>query len=148
MLGNQLLAIGVVDAGAVQAINDLSHRLATLGPVMDRIGVLLESRVDQRFDTKTDPDGAAWSPWGPATAAARQAEGRGTLLEYSGHMRASLAYVHGADWVEVGFGVPYAISHETGAGVPERRMLAGVGGGLGQRDMRDVMQMLEAHLAI
>jgi phage gpG-like protein len=115
---------------------DLQKALALLRdtrPVMKAIGRVLESNAQMRFDTKTAPDGSAWKPWAASTAKQRAKEGRGTLLEYTGRMRASLAVDVDKNSVEIGFGVPYAQFVEA------TRPVLLDGGQLGTEDADDVM---------
>lgn len=107
--------IDITDAQVVQAFNELGAKLGNLQPLMDELGALLESRVNLRFATKTDPAGRPWAEWAPSTAKRRRKEGRGTLLEYRRRMLDSLTHASGADFLEVGFGVDYAAPHEFGA---------------------------------
>jgi phage virion morphogenesis protein len=111
------LTITYDDRQFVEYFTALGRKLGNLQPVMDDIGAVLESRVNQRFATKTDPTGAAWEPWKPSTARRRAKEGRGSLLEYSRRLLDSLNHASGPDWLEIGFGVSYAGVHEFGARV-------------------------------
>jgi hypothetical protein len=53
-----------------EPVLEFFNRLITTGedmsPIMDAIGVTLESRVSARFITRTDPEGNAWAPWKPS----------------------------------------------------------------------------------
>lgn len=146
-MAGSLLDTSVLDSGALQALESQRKRMDSVRGVLDRVGALLESKIHQRFDTKTNPDGNAWTPWSPITAKRRARESRGTLLEHSGHMRDSLSYTVGADFVEVGFGVAYAMSHETGTkNNPKRRLIANGYGELSANDLKGVMGLIEEHL--
>lgn len=109
-----------------------------------QIGAKLESNIEARFDTETDPDGKKWKPWSPQYARWRAAQrrGQGRILSLTGRMRDSLSYSAAGNRVEIGFGVPYAEFHELGRGVPPRRMLSGAGGRLGAEDERDVLAII------
>lgn len=109
------LTLTVDDTQIIQAFNSLGAKLGKLSPLMSDLGAILESRVNQRFALKVDPTGQAWADWAPSTAKARAKSGRGTLLEYTRRMLDSLNHNSGADWLEIGFGVPYAAAHEFGA---------------------------------
>lgn len=126
------VSVSVQDFGVLAAISRAKQALRDPQPIYEAIGRTLESRVQQRFDTKTDPSGQPWAAWSAATAARRKAEGRGTLLEYTGRLRDSLAYSVQQDGVEIGFSVPYAAYHEQltpGSGaLPQRSMLTQDGG--------------------
>jgi phage virion morphogenesis protein len=110
-----------VDGRATLALLDaLGSQLRSRTAAHEAVASTLLRRIHTRFDTKRDPDGRSWVPWAPATAEMRAAEGRGTLLQYTGRMRASLSARADSKGVYVGFGVPYAKYHETGT----RRMPA------------------------
>lgn len=113
--------------------------------VFASIGRKLQSNVQARFDTKTDPSGTPWPDWAESTRNEREAEGRGTLLEYTGRMRASLTYQADADGVRIGFGAPYARHHELGEGVPKRAMLLD-NGRLSKDDEADILRVVLRHL--
>lgn len=134
------LTVTVKDVGIGAALQAMAARLRDMTPVYAAIGRKLESNVNMRFDTKTDPSGRAWAPWSQATKDARAAEGRGNLLEYTGRMRDSLAYLATATDVSIGFGVDYAQYHEQttpGTGhLPKRAMLFD-DGKLSENDMND-----------
>lgn len=139
-----------VDSVQLQAaLEEKSKQLSDMEPLFDEIGSLLESRVHLRFDMKTDPDGAPWAPWSPRTAAQRARQGRGTLLEFSGRMRDSLAYEAFDDRVEIGFGVDYASVHEFGSrkrGIPARHMLLATDEeSLGEEDLADVLDLVRSY---
>jgi len=127
------MTITVDSRALTQVLNDSLASLRDTKPVMRAIGRVLESNVQIRFDTKTAPDGSEWKPWAPSTAKARAKEGRGTLLEYTGRMRASLAVNVDKNRVEIGFGVPYAEF------VEKVRPVLLDGGQLGAEDADDVM---------
>jgi phage virion morphogenesis protein len=139
-------------------LGELAGALEDIDPLLNTIGAVLESAVEERFDAKRDPAGGAWAALAPSTAAAyaRQdaGRGRGTLLERTGLMRDSLGYnvVAGA-LVEVGFGRAYAQYHETGTRrMPRRGLLlasvdaAGGSGTLGREDEDAILDAIESHI--
>lgn len=136
------VSVGIADAGLGTVLQAMAAQLADMTPVYKAIGRKLESNINLRFDTKTDPSGKPWAPWAESTKEARQSEGRGNLLEYTGRMRDSLTYVLTSDSVEVGFGVEYAQYHEqlslSQKGLPKRAMLFD-GGKLSATDTEDVL---------
>lgn len=107
------LTIEITDRGVLDALAELSRRVQHLRPALDAIGNALESRVQQRFVTKTDPAGHAWAAWAKSTA--KQHNGRGSLLEMHGLLLQSLNYQADDSSVVIGFGTPYAVYHEFGA---------------------------------
>lgn len=122
--------------------------------LMEAIGQRLVSNVELRFETKTDPNGLAWLPLADSTRERyeRQDKGRrrGSLLQRSGLMLASLTESAGPDSVTVGFGRPYAIWHILGTSrMPRRDPLFGdpTVGRLGDGDRQDVIDELQEFLA-
>lgn len=153
----------IVDDALRSYLTTLDKRLGDLTPVMDNIGAALERNVNLRFDTKRDPSGQAWAQLSPVTRALydradrRPARGggvevarRGTLLERTGLMRASLSYAATSDQVEIGFGRPYAGYHEFGTKrMPRRGLLTAdpTTGALGDDDRRAVLDILQSYLS-
>lgn len=137
--------VSINDAAVLAGIARLKDALNDLTPLFQAIGDKLVQNTEIRFDTKRDPGGRAWQKWADSTREARRKEGRGTLLEYSGRMRASLDQDPHSDYVEVGFGVPYAKYHEQGKGVPRRQMLLD-GNQLGKQDADDIFQVVHKFL--
>ena len=123
--------------------------------LMQAIGAVMERNINFRFDTKTDPAGNKWLPLADSTKAlyAKKYKDKvpGSLLERTRRMRDSLSYDPGEVSVEVGFGVPYALYHETGTrrGLPRRQLLTDdwVTGTLGAQDQADITAEIEAYLA-
>lgn len=134
-----------VDHSAFQAyLEKLQRHLGDLTPVMSGIGMAMEARVSNRFETRTDPNGVAWHPWAQSTkesypyagtAASRSppAKGRnksgvgnGEVLDRYGDMLLSLAHKSDSNSVRIGFGQPYATFHEYGTKhMPQRGLLMG-----------------------
>lgn len=101
----------------------LLARLGNLRPAMAGIGMELENRIRERFETETDPNGQAWIDWADSTIAGYPADGNKRLLDRYGDMIASLSYKADANSVAVGFGTPYATYHEFGTERMPRRGL-------------------------
>lgn len=115
-------------------------------PILREIGTLIESSVQQRFDTKTDPDGKAWAAWSAKTAEARAKENRGALLVYTGNMRSGLSSSVANKQVRVGFNVDYAQNHEFGTSkIPGRRMLLTRSNDLSTADRAEIYELLLKH---
>lgn len=143
--------IDVTDAQVRKLLQALQQRLGDLRPALNDIGAGLESNIQRRFDAHVDPTGKAWAPWAPSTAKQRAKKGRGTLMEYTRHLRGSLNYHADADSVEIGFGMPYAIYHEFGApknNLPRRGLLTAdpESGTLGHEDEQLVNLILTQYL--
>ena len=109
----------VVDVSAQRlirgALSRLSKAVTDPRPALRRIGAVMVARAAVRFVTKTDPNNRAWRPWARSTARRRAAEGRGTLLSYTGRAKASLNFSVDAKSVTYGYAVPYMKFHEFGA---------------------------------
>lgn len=135
------IAVTVRDQGVGLALQRMTAALQDMRPVYKAIGAKLERNAHLRFDLKEAPSGAAWVPWAPSTAAARKAEGRGTLLSYTGRMQASLTFLASASQVEVGFGVPYAAAHEFGTKRTPARPLLLDRGNLSNSDLNDALDV-------
>lgn len=142
--------------GALQRrLGDAVRGLQQPHELMETLGALMERNINFRFDTKTDPAGNQWLPLAASTKAAYEKKYKGkvpgSLLERTRHMRESLSSDPGDVSVEVGFGVPYAIYHETGTrrGLPRRQLLTDdwVTGTLGAQDQADIKAEIEAYLA-
>lgn len=139
-----------IDA-ALETTERLEDRLLNLEPLFQDLAAILESNANVRFDTKTDPDGNAWPEWAPSTRAAREREGRGTLMEYSGFMREGLTSAFGPSFAEVFLTAPYADAHErpkSTSHLPRRSMLTSASGGIGEQDLEDVLASIEDYLNV
>lgn len=140
---------------------DALARLERPRDLMVALGAILESNIEQRFDSKRDPSGQPWAPLAQSTRDKYDREDtqksgpkagkvvrRGTLLERTRQMRDSLAANAGDDFVEVGMNrlsddgkwqIP--LLHETGTMHMPRRgiFLADPDAGtLGAGDERDL----------
>lgn len=102
------------DQALLEVLAALKGRAVNQRPAWDLIGAGLVANADKRFETKMDPTGTPWAPWADSTKRARQKSGRGTLLELTRMMRASLNHQAQEDGVVVGLGRSYAPYHETG----------------------------------
>ena len=137
------------DQALLKVLADLRGRTGNLTSAWKLIGAELVSNADRRFETKTDPAGIPWAPWAPRTARLRAKQGRGTLLELTRLMRASLSSTADADGVTFGLGRSYGLFHETGTRKMVRRgmLLASVDPAtLGDTDRRTVLDILMEHL--
>ena len=134
------LTVTVQDAGLGLALTRMTALLRDMRPIYRPMGAKLEQNVHIRMDTFRAPDGTAWAVWAPATAKARAASGRGTLLSYTGRMRASLTHFADSQGVVVGFGVAYAVPHETGTKHMPKRALLFDNGNLGKDDLDDALK--------
>lgn len=147
------------------ALERAVQQLQKPGELMQVIGDELKATIERRFEFKQDPNGAPWEPLAPSTRERYDAEDtnprgqlarRGTLLERTGLMRASLTVSAGDDWVEVGMsrltdGGQWSIPllHETGTRrMPRRGIFLGdwEAGTLGADDEADLDAALRSFL--
>jgi phage virion morphogenesis protein len=147
------LTMVVDDAALQRALGRLEGRVSHAAPLLETIGSVLESRVQQRFDFKRDPSGKQWASWKPSTAQRRAKEGRGELLWHGGpksqHLRESLSYRVTDNAVVIGFGADYAIYHEFGTKHMARRGLLTANpqtGSLGADDRAAVLSVTQQYL--
>ncbi len=154
-----MLTITVDDRAFRDYLHQLSARASDLTEAMDSIGNVLETRVRQRFETKTDPNGQPWAPWKESTrasypfagapAAAKEGPGKGLLLDRYGTMLDHLSYDADTTSVRIGFAQPYAAYHEWGTSTMEQRgmlMSDPDAGTLGADDEAAVLDILSAWL--
>lgn len=144
-----MLSIKVDDKAFHASLTKLYKGLADLTPVMQGIGMALESKISQRFETRTDPNGKGWAPWAQATIDSYPEDGNRRLLDRYGDMLLSLNHKADAKSVRVGFGQPYATFHEFGTEhMPRRGLLFADpdAGTLGAGDEVAVLDVLEIYL--
>jgi len=91
------------------ALGDAIRRATDMTPLMDRIGTVIETSVNARFETSTGPGGEAW----PVSHRARESGGK--TLVASTRLRDSITREAAPRSVEVGTNVPYAVTHQFGA---------------------------------
>lgn len=118
-----MLEIKLDDAAFRTDLATLYRRLGNLTPVMQSIGMEMESRISGRFETRTDPSGKSWAPWAPSTVDSYPEDGNRQLLDRYGDMLLSLNHKADATSVRIGFGKPYAAFHEWGTKHMPRRGL-------------------------
>ncbi|MFA7269881.1 MAG: phage virion morphogenesis protein [Sterolibacterium sp.] len=153
-----MITVEINSRSVMDALQQLLRQGQDMRPVMDAIGQRMEERVSSRFETKTDPNGHAWSPFKPSTAKSYPKQGNGTLLDRYGDMLGSLNHHADANSVTVGFGAvgkdgyPYPAVHEFGApkaNIPRRGMLMAdpVAGTLGKEDEASIMGLIHGYFA-
>lgn len=118
-----MLTITADDKAFRDSLAQLYRGMGNLTPVMQSIGMELESRISGRFESRTDPSGNAWAPWAQSTVDNYPENGNRRLLDRYGDMLASLSHQADAASVRVGFGQPYAAFHEWGTEHMPRRGL-------------------------
>ncbi len=140
-----MIDIQTDDSAFRASLARLQSRLGNLTPVMQSIGMELESRISGRFESRTDPAGRAWAPWAQSTVETYPDGGNRRLLDRYGDMLASLSHQANANSVRIGFGQPYAAFHEFGTtDMPRRGLLFADpdAGTLGEDDQDAVMDIL------
>lgn len=118
-----MIDISTDDRAFRESLTRLHRGLGNLTPVMQSIGMELESRISGRFESRTDPNGQAWAPWAQSTVDSYPEEGNRRLLDRYGDMLASLSHQADATSVRVGFGQTHAAFHEWGTQHMPRRGL-------------------------
>ena len=118
-----MLTITADDKAFRDSLAQLYRGMGNLTPVMQSIGMELESRISGRFESRTDPSGNAWAPWAQSTVDSYPDGGNRRLLDRYGDMLASLSHQADANSVRVGFGQPYAAFQEWGTEHTPRRGL-------------------------
>jgi phage virion morphogenesis protein len=129
--------MSVAQSIRVEGEEPLSRELASLlggiehrRPLMQGIGLYLESSTVDRFDDQVAPDGSRWTP----SLRARQSGGK-TLTDH-GLLKGSIGSVATNDRVEWGSNLIYARPHQEGATITAKgggRLKFGLPGGLGFR---------------
>jgi phage virion morphogenesis protein len=158
------VTIDLRDEQLLRAIGSMLAVMEQPSRLMREIGAVMERNAEQRFDSKTDPAGAAWRPLARNTIdhwyARKYPSGiPGSLLERTRLLRASLAYNSGDDWVEIGTSrsVPgkkqptwqVGFLHEFGTAIMPRRGILTADpetGTLGERDVQDILGVISRAL--
>lgn len=106
-----------------------------LTPLMETLGLYLESSTIERFDTETAPDGGSWAP------SRRAREQGGKTLTDSARLKSSITNRASATDAEVGTNVIYAGIHQFGGTIRPKSgefLTFALPGGLGFRRVREV----------
>lgn len=131
---------------AEDMLNRLIQQGQNMSPVMEAIGMELESRVSNRFETKTDPNGVPWAPWKPSTVKSYPNDGNRSLLDRYGDMLLSLTHQSDKDSSIIGFGQHQAEFHDSGTkNMVRRGILTNGVGTLGSGDEQAVLRLLNTH---
>jgi phage virion morphogenesis protein len=144
-----MITVTVNDAAFRADLAKLYGRMSDLTPVMQDIGSMIESRVSNRFETRTDPAGQRWSPWAPSTIESYPDDGNHQLLDRYGDMLLSLSSEATKDTARIGFGKPYATFHEFGTKYMPRRGLLFAdpeAGSLSQDGEKSILDVITAYL--
>jgi len=130
-------------------LEQIGKRIDDMTPLMDAIGMLMETQISNRFETMADPGGAKWASWAESTKANYPADAHGRLLDRYGDMLRSLTHTADAHSATIGFGQPHAAYHEFGTKHMERRGLLFDDpdtGELGSEDREAILDLVSAYL--
>jgi phage virion morphogenesis protein len=148
----------------VQALRGLQGQLVEMKPVYDAMGEQLVRSHKERFKTGSAPDGTAWAPKKAATIERYRRAGDGEytqpLIGPSRRLGNEINYSSSSIGVEVGSNLEYAGTMQTGAAkgefgndargrpIPWGFIPARVWLGLSDKDERDMLDIVEEHLAL
>lgn len=141
-----MIEVKVVDTAFRNELALLYRRMGDLTPVMQDIGSMMESRISDRFESRTDPTGKRWAPWAPSTVDSYPEDGNHQLLDRYGDMLLSRNSQADKNSVKIGFSQPYATYHEYGTKhMPRRGLLFADpdAGTLGSEDEVAVLDIIE-----
>ena len=111
-------------------LGDLSHRMTDLTVPMTAIGEYLLLATDDRFEQEKDPDGVPWKPDSPFTINFKKQNNRILkILQSTGRLRNSIAYVATPSSLTMGTIVPYAPDHQFGINGQAKRTFLGISEG-------------------
>jgi phage virion morphogenesis protein len=138
-----MLTITTDNSAFKSYLDKLQLRLDDLYPVMDDIGMRIETRVSGRFETRTDPNGKSWAPWSPATKESYPKDGNRKLLDRYGEMIQHLSHQADKTSVRIGFSDFYSTFHEYGTKNMPRRGLLFADPNKGELSKSDEEEVLE-----
>lgn len=126
-----------------QMLLELSGRIGNLYAPMSNIGEYMLKATDDRFEQEVDPDGAPWRPDSPYTLRLKRENKRILkILQSTGRLRGSIAYLADETSVTVGTNVSYAPDHQLGInGVAQRSFL-----GVSEGDEAAILGILEDYI--
>lgn len=110
-----------LDEAAIE-IENMVARLRNPKPAMEAIAVEVKTFIDERFESRTAPDGSPWTPVTLHTAKYRETDGQGLARSRFANAQARL--------VRYGAKASFADVHQMGDGrVPARPFAPREGGG-------------------
>ena len=131
------LRVTITDTGVLAALSALAMDPSNKATLLDELGVDLVENNRLRFVDQEDPAG---NPWVPSQRAIKQ---NGQTLRDTGALMGSLTHRVGADYVEVGTEVDYAVHLHYGTkNMPERGIV-----GFSDEDEVTVLDSVTAFLA-
>jgi len=137
------------DRDILSALRRLQDHSANLRPALQKIGEKLKESTQQRFVSKTGPDGSAWLGNADSTIGRK---GRDQALTDEGALGETIDYqLFGNDSVAIGSPLEYAAMMQFGGtksefpnlwgDIPERPFL-----GISDDDKTDILTIIERHL--
>ena len=100
-----------------QALQKLLDEVQDRSGFHNLVGEHLLTSVEERFETQTSPDGAAWQALSPVTVAQRlrsSSTAPVTILRQSGRLAGSINYEANSEQTRVGTSLVYAAIHHFG----------------------------------
>jgi len=135
MAGAAIVFIIAQLPGIERALHAAHARSLDLEPLMDQIGMAMETTTHERFETESDPHGNRWTP------SIRAREQGGKTLTYQGHIDNSVTHRAGAEQVEIGSNLIYARIHQEGGTISGKNgnLKFRLPGALGFRSVESVL---------
>lgn len=128
----------------LDALQSLRGAAGDLQPAFRDIGEYWLISTRARFDAEQAPDGTPWQPLN-AGYQARKKKNADKILVLEGYLRDTLRYHVSPDELALGSDRVYAATQHFGA--PERGILARPWLGLSAADEREVLTIIQDHLA-
>ncbi|SES24601.1 phage virion morphogenesis (putative tail completion) protein [Vreelandella subterranea] len=113
------------DERVMRALGELNQRGRDAQPAMAAIGEDLDRATRDRFDEQVSPSGDPWEPLSEGYRK-RKPKRQDEILVLNGHLRDTLRYDAGPDYLEFGTDRKYGATHHFGddeRGIPERSWL-------------------------
>lgn len=110
-----MLTIDISNTEVLKKLEQLSHKIDDMTPVLRDIGEHIASEIDLCFTDASDPYGNPWAELSDVTVARRRNNSNKPLND-TGRLKNSITTnVIDNKTVEVGTNVEYAITHQKGA---------------------------------
>ena len=101
-----------------QRLNTQAQSLLNLQPLWQLVGMYVQKQtIKERFDKEQAPDGTKWKPLSPARVKQRMKRhksGQMKILQDVGHLKRSIQYEAGQNYVRIGSNLKYARIHQFG----------------------------------
>lgn len=117
----------------------ITNRLRDLRAPMLAAKNHMEAKIDNQFNTETDPDGNPWEPLKPDTLARKQG---GSILVESGKLRNSFRYDLDEKSLTISSNSPVFVAHDQGVlPQPERQIL-----GISAEDKNEIAGLVRGYV--